>query len=131
MNTITYNALAEQLQTMTDYLEESHIDELNSRHQGDSKRKGPDPNDCSYCREIVASRRLLKQARKEKDLASPIINTAHELSVAARHVMMKNRPTSAEVSKAFMLTRKMDEMTDAYWAQHQRLATAPTEGEPT
>lgn len=56
VNARTVSAMAHCLEEMVFLFEESHAEEIENRHGGDSGGK----SSCSYCREIARARRLLK-----------------------------------------------------------------------
>ena len=47
------------LKEQTEFFLESHREELNSKHGGDSEKNGEDPDGCSYCRSIGRAREIL------------------------------------------------------------------------
>jgi hypothetical protein len=53
------------LQTMIDYMLESHAGELESCHEGDAEMAGEAPEACSYCQAIADARAALAKARGE------------------------------------------------------------------
>lgn len=53
------NRLAASLLSMTENLLESHADDLESHHAGDTEEIGEAPHACSYCKDIQVARKLL------------------------------------------------------------------------
>ena len=54
--------LIEQLQTMTEYLQEVHQYEIDNDHDGDGR------DGCSYCDAIERSKKLLKELEEDEEV---------------------------------------------------------------
>ena len=60
------NALLEIATELAEFLEESHQQELDTRHHGDVKRNGPAPRSCSYCAAIKRAARIIDRYERNR-----------------------------------------------------------------
>ena len=54
--------LLTSLQTLVDYMLESHAEELESCHAGDAELAGEAPEACSYCKAVAEARAVIDKA---------------------------------------------------------------------